>query len=349
MPKAIWTGWVGFGLVLIPVKLFPATTPRDVRFHEFARGSGRRVRHRRVVEGEEAPWDLGRWPTGSGEPFEEEAASEPDAQSRGDRQVSLRPPPEPARPDMAPPSPESGRPAFGGREAPPQAPPEIEYDDVVKGYEIEPGRFVMLEREELEALRPTPDRTIHIESFVPLEQIDPVYFERSYYLAPGQAAQGMPGAERAYGLLLAALQRAGRVGVGRFVMRTREYLAAVRPMDGVLGLETLFFFDEVRRALDVLPYGVPAPTAERELNVAMKLIDVMAGDWDPREYTDTYRDRVMELIRQKAEGLEPVIEEEPVRRPEMADLLAALRQSVEDAKKRSDKPKKSRRGRRASG
>jgi DNA end-binding protein Ku len=220
---------------------------------------------------------------------------------------------------------------------------------VVKGYEIEPGRYVMIERDELEALRPTPDRTIHIEAFVPLEQIDPVYFERSYYLAPGQAAQGPPGAERAYGLLQAALQQAGRVGVGRFVMRTREYLAAVRPMDGVLGLETLFFSDEVRRASDVLPFGLPAPAPGRELNVAMKLIDVMAGDWDPGEYNDTYRERVMELIRQKAEGLEPVIEEEQPRRPEMADLLAALRQSVEEAKEHGGTAKKTRRRRGASG
>jgi len=316
VPRAIWTGWVGFGLVLIPVKLFPATTPRDVRFHEFARGSGRRVRHRRVVEEE-----VGRLSA-----------------------------PQPLLPDVAPPVPEAEGPASEGRDpSPPQAPPEIEYEDVVKGYEVEPGRFVMLERDELEALRPTPDRTIHIESFVPLEQIDPVYFERSYYLSPGQAAQGMPGAERAYGLLLAALQSAGRVGVGRFVMRTREYLAAVRPMDEVLGLETLFFSDEVRRATDVLPYGVPGPAAERELNVAMKLIDVMAGDWDASDYTDTYRERVMELIRQKAEGLEPLIEQEPAHRPEVADLLAALRQSVEAAKERSGAAKKSRRSRRASG
>jgi len=206
----------------------------------------------------------------------------------------------------------------------------------------------MLEREELEALRPVPDRTIHIEAFVPLEQIDPVYFERSYYLAPGQAAEGPVGGERAYGLLLAALQRAGRVGVGRFVMRTREYLAAVRPMDGALGLETLFFTDEVRRALDVLPYGLPE-SSERELSVAMKLIDVMATDWEPDAFTDTYRERVMDLIKQKGEGLEPVQEEEPPPRPEMADLLAALRRSVEDAKERRGSGKSSRRGRRASG
>ena len=347
MPRAIWTGWVGFGLVLIPVKLFPATTPRDVRFHEFARGSGRRVRHRRVVE-EEAPWDLGRWAVGSGEPSEQETPGKLDSLGPGEQQEGRRPASEPVLPEMSPSGPEPEQPAFQGREPFPHAPAEIEYEDVVKGYEVEPGRFVMLERDELEALRPAPDRTIHIESFVPLEQIDPVYFERSYYLAPGQATQGTPGAERAYGLLLAALEHARRVGVGRFVMRTREYLAAVRPMDGVLGMETLFFADEVRRASDVLPYGLPTPTGERELNVAMKLIDVKAGDWDPGEYTDTYRDRVMELIRQKAEGLEPVTEVEPMPRPEMADLLAALRQSVEEARER-DTAKKSRRGGRASG
>jgi DNA end-binding protein Ku len=324
MPRAIWTGWIGFGLVLIPVKLHPATSPRDVRFHEFARGTGRRVRHRRVVE-EEVPPDVGRW-----------ASSVP------------QPQPDEGFESIAPGPDEAGQPSSEGWERPTRAPREVEYEEVVKGFEVSPGRYVMLEREELEALRPVPDRTIHIEAFVPLEQIDPVYFERSYYLAPGQAAEGPVGAERAYGLLLAALQRAERVGVGRFVMRTREYLAAVRPMDGVLGLETLFFTDEVRRALDVLPYGLPK-SSERELNVAMKLIDVMATDWEPDAFSDTYRERVMDLIKQKAEGLEPVQEEEPPPRPEMADLLAALRRSVEDAKERKGFGKSSRRGRRASG
>jgi DNA end-binding protein Ku len=323
MPRAVWTGWIGFGLVLIPVKLHPATTPRDVKFHEFARGTGKRVRHRRVVE-EEASWDLGP-PT------------------RG---------PEPARPiPREPPAGVSG----AGEEAevpvgdgPVSPAREVEYEDVVKGFEVEPGRYVMLERDELEALRPTPDRTIHIEAFAPLEQIDPVYFERSYYLEPGRTPQDPAGGERAYALLLAALERAGRVGIGRFVMRTREYLAAVRPMDGILGLETLFFDDEVRQASQVLRYGQP-DSSERELKMAMSLIEVMAADWEPSAFPDTYRERVMELIRQKSEGLEPVVEEEAPTRPEMADLLAALRRSVEEVKERQGSGKPSRRRRRASG
>jgi DNA end-binding protein Ku len=332
MPRAIWTGWVGFGLVLIPVRLFPATTPRDVRFHEFARGTGKRIRHRRVVE-EERPWDVGRWAPA---PVEAQEAARP--------QTELEAEPAPESPRAEP---RFESPPIPAREAPPGGPQPVEYEDVVKGYEVEPGRYVMLERDELEALRPTADRTIHIEAFVPLEQIDPVYFERSYYLAPGRAEEG-PGAERAYGLLLEALERAGRVGMGRFVMRTREYLAAVRSMDGVLGLETLFFSDEIRRAADVLPYGLPGQVSDRELNVALKLIEVMAGDWDPTAHADTYRERVMELIRQKAEGLEPVEEEEPAPRPEVADLLAALRRSVEEARDRREPAKPKRKGRRAS-
>jgi Ku protein len=342
MPRAIWTGWVGFGLVLIPVKLFPATTPRDVRFHEFARGTGKRVRHRRVVE-EETPWDLSRWETAPTPPAEDEAPPDLVASQAEEKPDEL------AATDVGPAGGETLRPAFPGSEAPPASPHSIEYEDVVKGFEVEPGRYVMLEREELEELRPSADKTIHIEAFVPLEQIDPVYFERSYYVAPGRGTDGVPGAERAYGLFLAALERSGRVGIGRFVLRTREYLAAIRPMDGVIGLETLFFSDEVRRASEALPYGLPAQGSERELNVAMKLIEVMAGDWDPAEYADTYRERVMELIQQKAEGLEPVIEEEPAPRPEMADLLAALRRSVEEVKERTDGEKKGRRRRRASG
>ena len=132
----------------------------------------------------------------------------------------------------------------------------------------------MLEREELEALRPTPDRTIHIEAFVPLDQIDPVYFERSYHVVPGWSAEG--GAEKAYGLLVSALERSRRVGVARFVMRTREYLAAVRPRDGALGLETLFFADEVQPVTEVLPYGIGADASARELDVAVRLIEIMA-------------------------------------------------------------------------
>jgi DNA end-binding protein Ku len=342
VPRSIWTGWVGFGLVLIPVRLFPATTPRDVRFHEFARGTGRRVRHRRVVE-EEASWDLRRWTAATEEASGPEAAT-PSSQPELEEEPELEPEPAPE------PHPADEQPALQSPAVSP-GPREVEFEDVVKGYEVEPGRYVMLEREELEALRPTADRTIHIERFVPLDQIDPVYFERSYYLAPGSAAQAPAGAERAYGLLLAALDQAGRVGIGRFVMRTREYLAAVRPMDGVLGLETLFFSDEVRRAADVVAYGLPGDASGRELNVAMKLIEVMAGDWDPGEYADTYRERVMDLIRQKAEGLEPVIEEEPSPRPEVADLLAALRQSVDEARDRSGSGMKKMkpRGRRASG
>ncbi|MGH2554157.1 MAG: Ku protein, partial [Actinomycetota bacterium] len=315
-----------------PVKLHPATSPRDVRFHEFARGTARRVRHRRVVE-EETPSALGRWTASVPEPDEKFEPTVPSPDEAG-------------RPLTGPD--EAGRPLTEEWERPTRAPREVDYDDVVKGFEVEPGRYVMLEREELEALRPVPDRTIHIEAFVPLEQIDPVYFERSYFLAPSQAAEGPVGGERAYGLLLAALQQAGRVGVGRFVMRTREYLAAVRPMDGVLGLETLFFADEVRKAMDVIRYGLPE-SSERELNVAMKLIDVMASDWDPDAFADTYRQRVMELIRQKAEGLEPILEEEPPPRPELADLLDALRRSVEEVKERKGPGKPSRRGRRASG
>jgi DNA end-binding protein Ku len=339
MPRAIWSGWVGFGLVLIPVKLFPATSPRDVRFHEFARGTGKRVRHRRVVE-EETPWDLTRWEAAPTPPAGGDAPSDVVAPQAEGQPAEPVPPP-----DVEP----ALRPDFPRSDGPPGSPHPIEYEDVVKGFEVEPGRYVMLEREELEELRPSADKTIHIEAFVPLDQIDPVYFERSYYLAPGRGADGLPGGERAYGLLLAALERSGRVGIGRFVMRTREYLAAVRPMDGVIGLETLFFSDEVRRASEALPYGLPAQGSEREMNVAMKLIEVMAGDWDPTEYADTYRERVMELIKQKAEGLEPVIEEEPAPRPEMADLLAALRRSVEDVKERSGSGKKKPRGKRASG
>ena len=305
MPRSTWNGWISFGLVMIPVRLYPATAARDVRFKEFGRGTGRRVRHRRVVEEDDvsqaAPPGAPTAPSPAAEPPAAEDRLEPAARER-----------------------------------------EVALHDVVKGFEVEPGRFVMIEREELEALRPAPDRTIHIDGFVPLEQIDPVSFERSYYLGPGWDPQGRENVLRTYGLLLAALERAGRVGIGHFVMRTREYLAAVRPMNGILGLETLFFADEVRPASEVLAYDLEGTVSERELRVAEQLIDALATDWDPAAYTDRYRDRVMELIAGRTVEAEPALEEPAASPAGVADLLDVLRRSVEELRDRAGRPEEGR-------
>jgi len=290
--------------VSVPVKLYSATSPQDVRFRELQAGTARRIRHRRVAL-----------------PGPDEAVEE-----------SPSPPPPAVRHVEAPEG-----------EAPPPVkeaePPEVAYEDVVKGYEIEPDRFVVLDPDAIAALAPERTRTIDVDEFVDLAEIDPVYFENSYYLVPG--AEG----EKPYWLLHRAMRQAGRVAIATFVMRTREYLAAVRPGEAVLVLETLFYADEVR---DPTELAVPAPVEPRarELDMAARLIESMVTSWDPARYRDTYRDRVMELIRSRAEGAVPVPPSaEEAESPVVRDLMAALQASL-DAIKESGQPEPRSPGRR---
>jgi DNA end-binding protein Ku len=307
MPRAIWSGTISFGLVSIPVRLFNATSPRDVRFHQFDRQTGRRVRYRRVAEGE-AEWPGEDAGAGSG-------WREPERASEAERESTR--------------ASEGARVEEGLTERPGT---NVAFEDVVKGYEVDRDRFVMVSPEELEALRPEQSRTIEIQHFVNLDDIDPVFFEKSYYLAPHRGV----GAEKPYALLLAAMERAGKVGIASFVLRSKEYLAAIRPVKGMLGLETLFFDDEVRTAEDVdnIPAMVDPP--QRELDVAVRLIELLATDWDPSVYRDTYRERVLELIEGKLDAKEILEAETPQRAaPGVPDLMAALKASVEAAKKQT--------------
>ncbi|MDP8956366.1 MAG: Ku protein [Actinomycetota bacterium] len=301
MPRAIWSGFLTFGLVSVPIKLYNATAPRDVRFHQFDRGTGKRIRYRRVTEPAPEPPALG------GEPPEKEADQGAGANVAG---------------------------TDAGGTALEQPSPSVDtegipYEHVVKGYELDRDRFVMVTPEELAGLQPEPTRRIEIEAFVDLREIDPVHFEKSYYVAP----QTGVGAEKPYALLLAALQKANQAGIARFVLRSKEYLAAIRPMADAVVLHTLFFADEVRSATEIpeIPRGLPV--AERELRIATQLISLLKTDWNPEEYRDTYRERVLQLIEEKA-GREQVVaapEPEP-RRSEVADLMDALKASVEAAK-----------------
>jgi DNA end-binding protein Ku len=312
MARAIWSGTMSFGLVSIPVKLFNATSPKDVRFHQFDRESGRRIRYRRVTE-PASDWER---PREFGSATRDEAALE---EAKAADQTSRAEPWD--VPDRA--------------GTPPSAEPAVSYEDVVKGYEVDADRFVMVSPDELEALRPEQSRTIEIEHFVNLPDIDPVYFEKSYYLAPQRGV----GAEKPYGLLLAAMERSGRVGVARFVLRSKEYLAAIRPVRGMLGLETMFFDDEVRTSEEIDNALVGAEPAPRELQVAMRLIELLVTEWDPAQYQDTYRQRVMELIEGKLEA-DVIHVPEPELRPAtgIPDLMAALKASVEAAKKQAGPP-----------
>ena len=202
---------------------------------------------------------------------------------------------------------------------------EVDYDDIVKGYEVSKGKYVTITPEELESVEPGRSRTLDIEDFVLLEEIDPVYFDKSYYLEP------VDGAEKAYALLVEAMSETGRVAVGRFVMRTKQYLATVRPTGDVLVLETMFFGDEVRDPKDLkVPTRVKVPPKEKR--IATQLIESLTVPFDPDAYKDTYRSRVLGLIRRKAKGQE--IEVKPREKAaDVVDLMAALEASLQERKK----------------
>jgi DNA end-binding protein Ku len=275
MPRAIWSGAISFGLVNVPVKLYSATSPKTVRFHQIASKTGTRIRQQRV-------------------------------------------------------DPSTGE--------------EVPYDEIVKGYEIGPDRYVLISSEELETLDPKATRTIDIEEFVDLDDIDPIYFDHSYYLAPAA------GGAKAYRLLLDAMREAGKVGIGRLVLRTKQQLCALRPGDEVLTLSTMLFGDEVVAPdrLDELDAVEEAEASDRELRMAEQLIESLSAEFEPSKFHDDYRERVIELIERKAAGEEIAVQpqvEEPAAAP---DLMAALEASLaavqgedEKASAKDGKPRKS--------
>jgi DNA end-binding protein Ku len=211
---------------------------------------------------------------------------------------------------------------------------EVAYEQLVKGYEIGPDRYVTITPEELEALEPQKTRTIDIEDFVDLEQIDPIYYDHPYYLAPDT------GAAKAYRLLVDAMEDSGKVAVARVVLRSKEHLVAIRPRDGALALETMLFADEViaPESLEELAAADgDVETSDRELAMANQLIESLASDFEPGKYRDEYRERVLDLIERKAQG-ETIVIEEPAAEPqEVPDLMAALEASIAGAKKPAKK------------
>ena len=285
MPRAIWSGAISFGLVNVPVKLYSATSPRTVRFHQISGKTGARIKQKRVDS------------------------------STGE---------------------------------------EVQFEDIVKGYELSPDQYVLIEPDELESLDPKATRTIDIEDFVDLDEIDPIYYDHTYYLAPAA------GGAKAYRLLLDAMRESGKVAIGRIVLRTKQQLAALRPAGDALAVSTMLFGDEVLTPdrLDDLDQVSQTETTDRELKMAQQLIDTLSGDFDPSKYKDEYRDRVLALIERKASGEEiaavPQAEEETPAPDLMAALeasLAAVRSGSSDdpsaaeekkppARQRAAKPKK---------
>lgn len=255
MPRAIWTGAISFGLVNVPIKLYSATSPKTVRFHQLHARDGVRIQQRRVcpADGEEVP-----------------------------------------------------------------------YEDLVKGFEIAPERYVVVTQEELDALDPRHTKTIDVEAFVELADIDPVYYDSAYLVAPNA------GGAKPYALLLSAMEQAGKVAIGRFVLRTRQQLCALRPANGVLMLSTMLYGDEVNapERLEELEALGEVEANEREVAMAGQLIEQLSTPFDPRAYRDDYRERVLDLIDRKAAGEEIAVQPAPAAPAAVPDLMAALEASV---------------------
>jgi DNA end-binding protein Ku len=254
MARSIWSGFLSFGLVSVPIGLYPATADQTIHFNQLHKGTSHRIRYKKVDE-----------VTGA----------------------------------------------------------EVPNSDIVSGYDLGGGEYVVVSREELKDVAPGKSETIEISDFVDLDQIDPVHFRQTYYLAP----RGK-GADRAYALLRQAMHETGKVGIATMILRDKEHLVAVRSGADVLILETMYFADEIRspsEELDTLPED--ATFQGRELDVAKRLVESLTVEWSPDDYHNTYRDRVAELIDRKREGRAIVVEAEKPK-SNVIDLMAALEASV---------------------
>jgi DNA end-binding protein Ku len=216
---------------------------------------------------------------------------------------------------------------------------EVPAGEIVRGYEISPGRHVVITEEEMADIYPENTRKIEIEDFVKMEQIDPVYFEKSYYLVPGE------GAAKAYSLLLLAMQKTGKAAVARFVLHGRQKLSVIRPAGRALSLSTVYFADEVmtlEQFQDLPPLDAnPVP---RELQMAEQLIESLSVDFDPLKYHDDFRERIMDLIRRKSEG-EAVVTQPAAQEAKVIDLMSALEASLAAVKKKAPSGKGSKQAR----
>ena len=260
--RPIWKGAISFGMVTIPVKLYTATTSKDVRFRLLHKDDG-------------APIEEKRFCTADGK--------------------------------------------------------EVAWDDLVRGYEVSKGEFVVLDPEDIDAAKPESSTTIEIGDFVEADEIDPVYFEKSYFLEPTEVG-GKP-----FSLLKRALEETERVALARVTIRTRERLATLRVYEDTLMVETMFWPDEIRSTgvLD-LPEGGEKTVRAKELSMARSLVESLADRFKPDEYTDTYRTALEKLIEQKMRG-ETRNAKRRKPEPKVIDLMEALKASVDDAKARGTK------------
>src|SRR6266702_1218252 len=289
MPNAIWTGSLSLGLVVVPVRLFPAIHKKAVRFHELDQ-SGRRVRHVRVSEPDLELEPLSRGP-------------------------GLRlPEPEPAP-----------RREWSDRLTPIDEAPsaEVGFEEIRKGYEVAPGEYVSMTREEVAALAPERSRVIDVQQFVDVSAVDPIYFESRYYVVPDREWSSP------FQVLRQAMAAADRMAIASFTLRSRRYLSAVRPFGDVMLLTTMVHADEVMAADFWIPDGDTAPT-EKELNMARLLIDTLSGPFEPERYPDEHRQRLLHAIEEKTPSM--AVEPAAPSPTRVLDLMAALEASVKAAK-----------------
>jgi DNA end-binding protein Ku len=201
---------------------------------------------------------------------------------------------------------------------------EVPWEHIVKGYQVSPGRYVTLTEEELAAADPKATRSIDIEEFVALEEIDPIYYDATYYLAPDK------GAGKAYALLLEAMRRSRKVAIGRFVLRTKQSLCCLRPLEDVLALSTLNYADEINPRDDLV--GESGEPSDRELEMAERLVDSLTAPFDPDKFKDDHREKVLALVEKKAAGEEVVAPAEPEEAGRVVNLADALAASLAAAK-----------------
>jgi DNA end-binding protein Ku len=206
----------------------------------------------------------------------------------------------------------------------PETGDEVPFEQIVKGFELTKDRYVIITPDELDALDPERSRMIQIEDFVDQEDIDPIYYDHPYYLVPDK------GAEKAYGLLLNAMEASGKVAIARVVLRSKEQLVAIRPAGDMLMMETMIFHDEVvpHDDIDDLPDSKSLKVSDREVKMAQQLIDSLSSDFDPSKYRDEYRDKVLDLIERKAQGEEIAVQPEAPAPAKVPDLMAALEASL---------------------
>lgn len=228
--------------------------------------------------------------------------------------------------DAAPPSPGDER---GRQVAATEARRPVAWEELMRGHETDEGDVVLVSHEEIERVRPQRSRSIDIEDFVALADIDPVQFEKTYVAVPRSAEATKP-----YVLLHRAMREAGRVGIGRFVLRTKPHLVAVRPMAQVLAVETLFFGDEVRDPSALAPGLEEVEVDERELELAVRLIEELTTEWDPVAYADEYREGLLRMLAEKTPTARAPEPEAARQAPAVTDLMAALKESVEASRKR---------------